>query len=51
MSKTVMTITFVVNADPGEAWEMVDHWIGTTAPEAIDSFHVDSNDIEEVSDE
>lgn len=47
-TKTVITITFVVNADAEESWELVDQWVGTTAPEEIDSFHVDSNDIEEV---
>lgn len=47
--KSIVTLNLVVNADPQEAWEIIDRWVGTTAPEEIDSVHWDSNDIQEVS--
>ena len=40
MTFSKVTITMYVNADPQETWEIMDEWIGKTAPEEVDSFGV-----------
>lgn len=40
-TKTKVTLTLYVNADPADAWELVDHWVGLTAPEEIDSLNIE----------
>jgi hypothetical protein len=38
--QTTMNVMFVVNADPQDAWEIIDHWIGLTAPEEVVEFRI-----------
>lgn len=40
METTTVVVTASVNAPPGDAWELIDNWVGLTAPDEVDSFNV-----------
>jgi hypothetical protein len=40
-----VTITMALNGTAEEVWEEVDEWIGSTAPDSTDSFHVEFADV------
>lgn len=39
-NKTQVTVTLFVNASPQEAWDLIDEWVGRTAPAEVDSVGV-----------
>ncbi len=44
MNKTQVTVTLFVNASPQEAWNLIDEWVGLTAPAEVDSVGIQVED-------
>jgi hypothetical protein len=38
---TRVIVSLVVNAPPTEAWDLIDDWVGRTAPPEVDSVNID----------